>query len=244
MSNESIRGAPPLDAGDARRAMNGQLQRQRWEAAWIEQQSDVSGVVEYDARPSNGDSHRRDARASVMTGADSMLAAQNVSPRQSADRLNNGYATTAPKSAASVAGSSTTQPALGVAGAMAAAAIGAPGSLTTGAAASLLATTAAKDTASSLSARAAQDASALLAAQLPAHPSAPSAHSALRPPPQSAAAWRDGDSVRMAMRLKDSTRAAAAIAVLGDWLRDAGLKLREARVNGKLIFKFGRDHGY
>jgi hypothetical protein len=48
----------------------------------------------------------------------------------------------------------------------------------------------------------------------------------------------------MAMRLKDSTRAAAAIAVLGDWLRDAGLKLREVRVNGKLIFKLGRDHGY
>ena len=61
--------------------------------------------------------------------------------------------------------------------------------------------------------------------------------------PPSAVLWLEGESVRSAMRLKDPARTGETLATLREWLRDAGLWLREAWVNGRIVFKSGRDHG-
>jgi len=61
--------------------------------------------------------------------------------------------------------------------------------------------------------------------------------------PPSAVLWLEGESVRSAMRLKDPARTGETLAALREWLRDAGLWLREAWVNGRIVFKSGRDHG-
>ena len=61
--------------------------------------------------------------------------------------------------------------------------------------------------------------------------------------PPSAVLWLEGESVRSAMRLKDPTRTGETLVALREWLRDAGLWLREAWVNGRIAFKSGRDHG-
>ena len=61
--------------------------------------------------------------------------------------------------------------------------------------------------------------------------------------PSSAVLWLEGESVRSAMRLKDPARTGETLAALREWLRDAGLWLREAWVNGRIVFKSGRDHG-
>lgn len=70
-----------------------------------------------------------------------------------------------------------------------------------------------------------------------------SASSMSRATPPSAVLWLEGDSVRSAMRLKDPARTGETLAALREWLRDAGLWLREAWVNGRIAFKSGRDHG-
>lgn len=61
--------------------------------------------------------------------------------------------------------------------------------------------------------------------------------------PPSAVLWLEGESVRSAMRLKDPGQTGETLAALKEWLRDAGLWLREAWVNGRIAFKSGRDHG-
>lgn len=46
--------------------------------------------------------------------------------------------------------------------------------------------------------------------------------------------WRDDDAVRISMRVRDSASATGIVAVLRGWLREAGLKLVQLTVNGRI----------